>query len=521
MAAKRMLASDFNQRRVKDGWTRVAELSDFQAFTNFVNYTGNANHQRFGPFVMTQVKKFYPEVEQEADLNAPQRAPIAIFLDEAASQKFVSLYKPSDDVVFVWSFANPPKFRQTRGIVTTDGDPELESDVIMTAAALGFAASYIAETGNPIQFDMDPLEAPKEPERARQFEATVARMDAAVTVWLEKKGKAPGAVKSGTSPGYTQGAIIMGVYTLAGKTAPQTVSAPVLSEKGQALWEKIRTLSVPQYTGRGAYTGFVDNKNTEGDTNPVGPRSTARFRAPEPTGLKPDPHPRWLPPADSPLWQKRKRAGTDTYVPWGLIGGERAGEARRETGTGATNEADFITVSMSNAGMVFNGDVTTNDIAMYTHGMIQAIYKAYGLGPNCEPYEIAVGDVTKKMASCLTCSLFMYATGYPPTSIHLGRGESWAPLYQPYNPNGPAGDHEAAVTRDLNNAWYQKCLEWLSTGLEVLDDTHIAEDRKASRDAVRAYLRANQSDPTVGGVLILDAVTVHAGESDRIARTLK
>src|SRR5262249_50803674 len=156
-------------------------------------------------------------------------------------------------------------------------------------------------------------------------------------------------------------------------------------------------------------------------------------------------HPRWLPPADSPLWQKRKRAGMDTYVPWGLIGGEKAGEARKESGSGATNEADFITVSMRNVGMVFNGDIAENDIAMYTHGMIQAIYKAYGLGPNCEPYEIAVGDVTKKMASCLTCSLFMYATGYPPTSIHLGRGESWAPLYQPYNPNGPAGDHEAAV----------------------------------------------------------------------------
>ena len=288
MAARRMLASDFNQRRVKDSWTRIAELEDFQAFTNFVNYTGNVNHQRFGPFVMTQVKKSYPEVEQEAGLDAPRRAPVVIFLDEGNSQKFVSLYKPSDDIVFVWSFANPPanppKFRQTRGIVTTDGDPELESDVIMTAATLGFAASYIAETGNPIQFDMDPLEAPKEPEKARQFEATVARMDAAVAAWLEKKGKAPGAVKSGVSPGYTQGAVIMGVYTLAGKTAPQTVSAPVLSVKGQALWEKIRTLSVPQYTGRGAYTGFVDNRNTEGDTNPVGPRSTARFLVRNPQG---------------------------------------------------------------------------------------------------------------------------------------------------------------------------------------------------------------------------------------------
>jgi hypothetical protein len=31
--------------------------------------------------------------------------------------------------------------------------------------------------------------------------------------------------------------------------------------------------------------------------------------------------------------------------------------------------------------MVFNGEPTIDDIAIYTHGMIQAIYKAYALGP--------------------------------------------------------------------------------------------------------------------------------------------
>jgi hypothetical protein len=412
-------------------------------------------------------------------------------------------------------------FRRTKGIVSKDGDPEKEADVIMTAAALGLAGSCIAATMNPIQFDMDPLDQSKEPAKTKLFETTVAKMDAAVAAYLTKKSIAPSNVKAGTSPGYSQGAVIMGVYTLAGKSAPQKVSEPVLSEKGKALWEKIRKLSVAQYTGRGAYTGFVDNKNTEGNTDPVGPRSTARFRAPEPGLLEPDPHPRWLPPMESPLWQSRKRAGRDTHVPWGMIGGEKACVARKDTDTGATNEADYTTVCMSNGGMVFNGDVTIDDIAAYTHGMIQAIYKAYDLGPSCEPYEIAVGDATKKMASCLTCTLFMYATGYSPTSIHLGRGESWAPLYQPYNPNGPTGDHEFAVIRDLNNAWYAKCLECLKVGLEILDESHISEGHKASRDAVSKYLSAHKADKTVGGVLILDAVTIHAGELDRISRTLK
>jgi len=411
-------------------------------------------------------------------------------------------------------------FRRTKGIVTQDGDPAKEADVIMTAAALGLAGSYIATTKNPIQFDMDPLDTPDE-KKTTLFTTTVGKMDAAVAAYLTKKDIAPSKVKAGTSPGYTKGAVIMGVYTLAGKNAPQSVSAPVLSEKGKALWEKIRSLSVPQYTGRGAYTGFVDNKNTTGNTDPVGPRSTARFPVPAPGLLNPDPHPRWLPPEDSPLWTKRTRAN-GKRVPWGMIGGDQANVPPKDAkDTGATNEADFVTIGMTRSGMVYNSELTTDDIAAYTHGLPQAIYKAYGLGPNCEPYEIAVGDETRKMASSLTCTLFMYATGYPPTSIHLGRGESWAPLYEPYNPGGTAGEHELAVVRDLNNAWYAKCLEWLQVGLEILDDSRIAEDHKTSRDDVGKYLSVYKDDKTVGGVLILDAVTVHDGETDRINRTLK
>ena len=58
--------------------------------------------------------------------------------------------------------AKPPTLtlRRTKGIVTSDGDPELEADVTMTAAALGLAASYIVDTKQPIQFDMDPLKRP-------------------------------------------------------------------------------------------------------------------------------------------------------------------------------------------------------------------------------------------------------------------------------------------------------------------------------------------------------------------------
>ncbi len=115
----------------------------------------------------------------------------------------------------------------------------------------------------------------------------------------------------------------------------------------------------------------------------------------------------------------------------------------------------------------------------------------------------------------------MHAAGYPPTSTHLGSGESWTPLYRPWNPNGTTEPNEIAVIRDLNNAWYAKCLEWLKLGLAVLDDGHITDDPKAGRDAVLGYLNANGRDPTVGGVLMLDALTIHDTKLNRISRTLK
>jgi hypothetical protein len=392
---------------------------------------------------------------------------------------------------------------------------------------------------------MDPLDAKNvaEAQKTALFNTTVPKIDKAVAAYLQKKGIAPSPVHAGLSPGYTPGAAIIGVYVLAGQQMPQRpsastavapppLSAPVLSQKGKVLWQQIHTLTAttPQYIGQGAYTGFVDDPS--GKFDPVGPCSTVRMVAPAPGVPAPTlvPHPRWLPPGPegSPLWAARKRAD-GTYVPWGLIGGENAAKPPTTPNTtGATNLADQMTQQMAKDGMLFTSDLTKqqDEIATYPHGMIQAIYRAYHLGPKCAPYEIAVGDVTKKMASCLPCTLFMHAVGYPPTSIHLGSGLSWAPMYWMYNPNpnDPKDPKEINVIDDLNNSWYEKCFEWLEIGLDALDDAHIAADHKASRDAVRTYLTQNKGTdkvPTVGGVLVLDALTVHDTEIKRISRTLQ
>src|SRR5262249_39318914 len=122
---------------------------------------------------------------------------------------------------------------------------------------------------------------------------------------------------------------------------------------------------------------------------------------------------------------------------------------------------------------------------------------------------------------CLPCTLFMHAAGYPPTSIHLGSGESWAPLYAPYNPNGPTEPNELGGVRELNNAWYAQWLGWVKIGMVHHNDGAKTGRHKARRDAVRDYQKTHDKEPTLGGVLILDAVTIHDSELNRISRTLR
>jgi len=342
--------------------------------------------------------------------------------------------------------------------------------------------------------------------------------------------------------------VITGVYELAGQARPTSAVAPVLSKAGQKLYDKIKKMdpSVPQYTGMGAYTGFVDNHNTEGDTAPVGPRSTVRFLAPRSNASAPL-HPRWLPSLDAhDLWKARLRKGTaDSYVPWGLIGGHLASAGCERERCPAhdrpgENKADHLTREMKGTyNMVFRGEPAIDDIATYTHGMVQAIYEAYDLGPSCTPYEIAVGSQTTKMASCFPCTLFMVAAGYPPSSTHLGRGESWAPLYEPYDPDGQTTARDRAVVRDMNNRWYQTCTEFLALGLELLRSSDTRADHRDSVNDVKSYLDSHGRTPeadaehkkecasdgyvacSVAATLILDALSLHDWESERINRTLQ
>lgn len=418
-------------------------------------------------------------------------------------------------------------FRRTASILTdsASADPAVEADVIMTAAVAGFTANQLTG-GTPVRFDMNPTDATSDPPSWDQFRSAVDKIGGAVEAYLRAVGHTVGGKPvAGVSPAFDRdkGGVIVGVYGIAGQRPPASMNDPKLTPKGQRLYDEIRQDRRPQYVGIGAYTGFVDNPNTEGNTDPVGPRSTARFLMPEggADGSTQSPVHRWLPAPSSRVWGARLRRGTtDDYVPWGLIGGELAKDPAGQ-GSSAPNRADELTALMHSEGMQFVGTPTTQTVSGYTHGMVQAIYKAYSLGPACTPYEIAVGTKTTKLASCFPCTMFMTALGYPPTSTHLGRGESWAPLYQPYNPDGGTEPHEAEVLCDLNSAWAEACDAWLRRGIEVLGHARVAPTHQDALAALRSFADAHPGDPTLGGTLILDALTIHQTETRRIDRTLQ
>jgi hypothetical protein len=75
----------------------------------------------------------------------------------------------------------------------------------------------------------------------------------------------------------------------------------------------------------------------------------------------------------------------------------------------------------------FDTDYQAGHIFGSGHGMIRAMVNSVTPPVNCESVfaEIALGNNTTKVSSCVPCAIFMHSFGYPASSIHLGRGDNW------------------------------------------------------------------------------------------------
>ncbi len=391
---------------------------------------------------------------------------------------------------------------------------KVDADVIMTATVLGFTAGRLA-LGQPVEFTVDPTDGNAKLD-------TLKHAVKLINLALGEKYSFGGEAIAKFAPDWHKGALITG--------SPGGAKTPFGLRHAERLdWvsKKLHKLASAEdddaigYQGPGAYTGFVDD--------PIGHnpsiQSTMRYNVPS------DSHgSRWCPPRFD--YDKDKGERTEHNRAWGLLLGEPEVEG----------------------GMVQQPYTIDKDgnVVGYTHGMIQAVYDATQRGPWCTPFEIAVGKQTTKMASCFTCSIFMYAAGFPPSAIHLGQGASWVPFYElsPGSGSGSNGDNGTkdanalsgkyvpildTVIGALNNRWRIECRQHLELGLKIMQqDNMIALANLLDREGYDAgsmhrirtvrlaeFLAERADDIYAGANLILDAVTVHDGEIARITRTLR
>jgi len=159
----------------------------------------------------------------------------------------------------------------------------------------------------------------------------------------------------------------------------------------------------------------------------------------------------------------------------------------------------------------------------YCHGMNWAIMHAKLAGPWVTPYEIAVGTKTSKLASCFGCTTFMYATGYPPSAIHLGRAESWVPL--PTNASDNPfykGAHNIKVIEGLNALWAADVAGYLEIGTKIFAGSgNFKAETKAIANKVKQRVQSERGkDDLSVANHFLDALSVHENEKDRLKLVL-
>lgn len=260
------------------------------------------------------------------------------------------------------------------------------------------------------------------------------------------------------------------------------------------------------YEGRGAYHGAVLSLKpgytkivAQSDTRRVAVGTRGRWKPAK--ALRPD--------APKP---------NDLNV-WGLIGGDKGESTPDGLGT-------FPTKGTASRGL--QPEIVVDDqLVGYEHGMCRCMNLSGDdmYASKTAVIELALGDLTKKAASCFPCTTYMISNSVPPTGIHLGSGESWVP---PALSNSSATNisttaaptTETAAARSQVSLWKSNIESWGTTGIGLLLDVsdEITSDYHASLELLaNANAKAIEEDAEFFSLKFLDALTFHRKELDRIA----
>jgi hypothetical protein len=438
--------------------------------------------------------------------------------------------------------ANMPRSQQ--GILSESTNPFLDADVIMTAAVVGHAYARLS-AGKNCCFDVE-LELREVDRREQNNRQALNELQSVInkinTALIGSIDLGRQLARVGVTPNYNREGEVVRISGGTGDLPLHDLHRyyPDMP-KGWAL-ALYKIANEVGYQGRGAYSGFVDRR--KGGQTAL--KSTVRIKVPDGELAK-----RWLPNERSYKTagnndKKENRlgaslgAGSNERI-WGMIINNAMQEssiadfnryanpepAEKEAGINNTPSA----LTLRGKGMHFadgfqhwpknNGALDAGkDVVGYTHGMIQAIYDVKlwenenGKGKGGTPYEIAVGNETTKLASCFPCAVFMEANGFPASSTHLGRGESWCPMYPVHT---PVSNKQDKARKDCNDKWAVYCSTIMNSGVSLMDGL-VTEDHRASFNALRNSVIRSYGYTCAN--LILDALTVHDKEQSRIKRVL-
>ena len=418
--------------------------------------------------------------------------------------------------------------RKQKGILSTETDPFIDADVIVTAAIIGHSIRRLHKNSvNECKYSFE-VEFKKEMKGGEKVETTELKslkktqetwhgMEAAINkinkVIITSRKMDLKGVTIGHTPRHdiADGKII-------GDTGDKE---PWSSARFEPLVPNLKEMAKffiemgnkNVYQGNGAYTGFVFNRAKDLPLVDVMP--TIRITLPNAKKNY-----RWQPNEESFTSTPNK---DDTESLLGPVTGNQAHE--RTWGMIGDQTMQF---SLLNEYMQFYPPepVPGEDIVGYTHGMIRAIYEIeecklshpgrqrldYGL-----PHEVAVGKKTTKLGSCFACTTFMEANGYPASATHLGKCASWAIQYPVVGDSA----HKTEAMIACNKKWSEYCSEILFLGVEAISKSNrIVDSHSSSLLALHKYLYSPQ-DCDAAADLILDAITIHEKDFQRVNRTLK
>ncbi|MBP0009252.1 hypothetical protein [Roseofilum sp. Belize Diploria] len=406
-----------------------------------------------------------------------------------------------------------------------------EADLIVTSTFVGFVARQF-QSHKKVQIDW---EAPPKNEKEewnsekQEYLQVIARLNTILGT--------QGYVSVGQSPDSTAHGIIVGLpselserernearnYMVPRDPGTRSYSLPGI---GVSLCELVATSS-EEYFGegidqRGAYIGMLMSED----------RSHMSSQIVEPTHRVYVNHNPWKPTAEYQGWGTMRAS----------LGKNQTDLARNSTNNSVKNPTD----KFGKAPSPEKWNSSEYRIG-YLHGMTIAI--GHATYRNNEerrqrywPVEVIAGTKTTKVASCFACTTYMIAAGFPPTSMHLGRSESWVPPAFGYLETAEMShrivsqgtreqfrdyyrslDQEKVIDSQINfvNVWRDNIFSYIDTGFKILANAKINETMNLPLRRLEDILSPklfNSSEEHKEKVsnMYLDALTVHKKDWERL-----